>query len=58
VFTVDRPARELIASNAPVEALRTYHRQQNFSFLLDEGIRLAEAGRTSLDEVLEVAYSD
>jgi hypothetical protein len=26
--------------------------------LLDEGVRLAEAGLTSLDEILEVAYSD
>jgi type IV pilus assembly protein PilB len=58
VFTVDREVRELITTNASVDALREYHRTLGNGCLLDEGIRLAEAGRTSLDEVLEVAYAD
>ncbi len=58
VFAIDREVRELISSNATVEALRSYHCQQGFGSLLEEGILLAEAGRTSLEEVIEVAYSD
>ena len=58
VFAMDRGVRELISSNASVDALRNYHAQQGNGCLLDEGIRLAEAGKTSLDEIIEVAYSD
>jgi len=58
VFAIDREVRELISSNATVDFLRTYHRQQGYGTLLEEGILLAEAGRTSLEEVIEVAYSD
>ncbi len=58
VFAIDREVRELISSNATVESLRSYHRQQGFGSLLEEGILLAEAGRTSLEEVIEVAYTD
>lgn len=58
VFTVDREVRELVTANASVDALREHHRKLGNGCLLDEGIRLAEAGRTSLDEVLEVAYAD
>jgi len=58
VFAIDRSVRDLISSNASVDELRTYHRQQGKGSLLDEGVRLAESGRTSLDEIIEVAYSD
>ncbi len=58
VFAIDREVRELISSNATVESLRSYHRQQGYGSLLEEGILLAEAGRTSLEEVIEVAYTD
>jgi len=58
VFTIDREVRELISSNASVESLRSYHRQQGYGSLLEEGILLAEAGRTSLEEVTEVAFCD
>lgn len=58
VFTVDREVRELITTNASVDALRAHHRALGSGCLLDEGIRLAESGRTSLDEVLEVAFAD
>ena len=58
VFAIDREVRELISSNATVDSLRSYHRQQGYGSLLEEGILLAEAGRTSLEEVIEVAYTD
>ena len=58
VFTVDREVRELITKNASIDALRAHHRTLGCGCLLDEGIRLAESGRTSLDEVLEVAFAD
>ena len=58
VFTIDREVRDLISSNASIDALRAHHCSQGSGSLLDEGIRLAEAGKTSLDEVIEVAYSD
>jgi type IV pilus assembly protein PilB len=58
VFAIDRFVRDLISSNASVDALRSYHRQQGCGSLLDEGIRLAESGKTSLDEIIEVAYSE
>jgi type II secretory ATPase GspE/PulE/Tfp pilus assembly ATPase PilB-like protein len=58
VFEIDRETRELISSNASVDALRGHHHRLGGGSLMEEGIRLAEAGRTSLDEILEVAYSD
>ena len=58
VFTVDRAARELINERASVEALRDLHRQQGRNFLLDEGLRSAEQGLTTLDEVMAVAFAD
>lgn len=58
VFSVDREMRELISSDAPIERLRDRHRINGGSNLLDEGILLAEAGRTSLDEIIEAAYTD
>ena len=50
--------RELIGSDAPIERLRDHHRSLGGTMLMDEGIHLAETGRTSLDEVVEAAYSD
>jgi type II secretory ATPase GspE/PulE/Tfp pilus assembly ATPase PilB-like protein len=58
VFTVDREARDLISAKGPIDLLREHHKSQGGELLLDEGIRLAEAGRTSLDEILEVAFAD
>ncbi len=46
--------RAIIARGGDVGQLRESHQQQGGSLLLEEGIRLAEAGRTSLDEVLRV----
>ena len=58
VCTVDRVMRELIGADAPIERLRDHHRSLGGTMLMDEGIHLAETGRTSLDEVVEAAYSD
>lgn len=58
VFSVDREMRELISNDAPIERLRDRHRMIGGSSLLDEGILLAEAGRTSLDEIIDAAYTD
>jgi type IV pilus assembly protein PilB len=58
VFSIDRETRDLISSNASVDELRAYHRRQGGGSLMDEGIHLAEEGRTSLDEIIEVAYTD
>ncbi len=58
VFAVDREVRELITAHASVEDLRSYHRNLGGGSLITEGIRLAEEGRTGLDEVLEVAFAE
>jgi type IV pilus assembly protein PilB len=58
VFSLDRTAREMITNNCTSDALRAYHRKMGRGLLMDEGICLAEAGRTTIDEVLEVAYCD
>lgn len=58
VFTCDATVRELISKETSLDALRAYHRQAGGETLLQTGIRLAETGRTSLDEVIEAAFFD
>jgi type IV pilus assembly protein PilB len=58
VMVADRQMREMIAANQPVEVMKAAHRQQGGTLLLEEGIHLAESGKTNLDEVLRVAYAD
>jgi type IV pilus assembly protein PilB len=58
VFSLDRTAREMITRNCTSDDLRSYHRKLGHTLLLDEGIRLAESGRTTIDEVIDVAYCD
>jgi type IV pilus assembly protein PilB len=58
VLSVSREMRSLISNGGDVDAIRSLHQQQGGSLLLDEGLALAEAGRTSLDEVLRVAYAE
>jgi type IV pilus assembly protein PilB len=48
--------RDLIVTNSDAQSIRNWHIKQGGSTLLEEGIRLAEKGRTSLDEVVRVAY--
>lgn len=58
VLSVTREMRSIIARGGDVEEVRSMHLNQGGSLLLDEGIALAEQGRTSLDEVLRVAYAE
>jgi len=48
--------RELISSEVSVDAIRACHRSQGGETLLHAGIRLAETGRTSLDEIIGTAF--
>jgi type IV pilus assembly protein PilB len=50
--------RELIVKTSDAQSIRNWHLSQGGSTLLAEGIRLAEKGRTSLDEVVRVAHFD
>jgi type IV pilus assembly protein PilB len=50
--------REVITGESNVDAIRKAHVQRGGRVLLDEGIRLAEAGKTDLDEVIRVALFD
>ncbi len=56
VLTVDRDIRELIALNDNIDAIRECHRKAGGRLLLEEGIRAAEEEKTSLGEVMRVAY--
>jgi type II secretory ATPase GspE/PulE/Tfp pilus assembly ATPase PilB-like protein len=58
VLWASRELRELIARDADLETLRRRHLEQGGTTLLQEGIRLAEEGKASLDEVVRVAFSD
>ncbi len=58
LLNVNGKMRELIASNVGVEVLRRAHKENGGRTLLDDGIRLAEEGKTSLEEVARVAFID
>jgi type IV pilus assembly protein PilB len=48
--------RELIARDPGATTIRKHYREHGGHTLLEEGIRLAEKGKTSLDEAMRVAY--
>lgn len=48
--------RDLITKEASVDLIRTCHRQYGGETLLDAGIRLAEAGATSIEEIIGTAF--
>jgi type IV pilus assembly protein PilB len=48
--------RDLISDEVSVDAIRACHRSQGGETLLHAGIRLAEMGRTSLDEIISTAF--
>jgi len=50
--------RRLIVQDASVAEIRDLLRRQGQRTLFDEAIRLAEAGQTSLDEAIRVAFFD
>ncbi len=56
IMVIDRELRELINEDADIDAIRDCYRRTGGRTLLEEGIRLAEEERTSLDEVMRVAY--
>ena len=56
VMVIDRELRELITEDADIDTIRDCYRRNGGRTLLEEGIRLAEEERTSLDEVMRVAY--
>ena len=58
VLWVSREMRQVIVQHADVEPLRKCHLSQGGTLLMKEGLRLAEEGITSLEEVIRVAYSD
>ena len=58
VLWASREMRQAIIEHHDVEPLRRCHLEQGGTLLMHEGIRLAEEGKTSLDEVIRVAYSD
>ncbi|MBX3422471.1 MAG: Flp pilus assembly complex ATPase component TadA [Pirellulaceae bacterium] len=55
LLSVDRSMRELIATGAPVSQLREYAQRQGLHSLAEQSVAMAEAGVTSLEEILRVA---
>jgi type IV pilus assembly protein PilB len=58
VLSVSREIRSVIAQGGDLESIRDIHLRQGGSLLVEEGVRLAEEGKTSLDEVIRVASAD
>jgi type II secretory ATPase GspE/PulE/Tfp pilus assembly ATPase PilB-like protein len=58
VLWASRAMRETIVEHNDVETVRQCHLAQGGTLLMREGIRLAEEGRTSLEEVVRVAFTD
>ena len=58
LLTVTEAMRALIAAGAPQDALRAQARRDGLGPRAADGLRLARAGRTTLDEVLRVAHLD
>ncbi len=58
LLTATRNLREAISTGADLETIRALQHEQEETTLLAEGIRLAEAGETSLEEIIRVAFFD
>jgi type IV pilus assembly protein PilB len=58
VMEVSPELRRLIHEGAPTHELRARLRAQGVGTLREEGVRLALAGKTSLEEVLRVTHND
>ncbi|WP_153556071.1 GspE/PulE family protein [Roseimaritima sediminicola] len=56
ILSVDRRMRQMIGRRAELDELRACHLDQGGTLLMDEGLRMAEAGRTSLEEIMRVAH--
>ena len=55
---VDSEMRKLIAHTPDLERLKEQHIKSGGTTLLQEGLRFAEDGVTSIDEVMRIAYSE
>ncbi len=56
LLTCDAQMRKLISQDASLAEMRDHLRKQNMPNLFDQAITLAEAGETSLDEAVRVAF--
>ena len=56
ILEVNRDIRELVSHDPDLEKLRRLHREHGGSTLLEEGLRMAEAGQTSLEEIARIAF--
>ena len=55
LLEIDSAMRTLICRSSDLETLRNHHRSQGGRSLVQEAMRLAEAGTTSVDEVTRLA---
>ena len=58
VLWTGRDMRQAIVEHHDVEPLRQCHLAQGGTRLIDEGVRMAEEGKTSIEEVIRVAFTD
>jgi len=58
VLEVSKELRRMIHSGRPSQELRDQHNNEGGLNLREEGVRIALAGTTSLEEVLSVTYAD
>ncbi|MHC4403478.1 MAG: GspE/PulE family protein, partial [Planctomycetota bacterium] len=58
LLVCDQQTRRLIVMDANLSEIRQQQKEKGARALLDEGIRLAENGQTSLDEAIRVAFFD
>ncbi len=58
ILSVTNDLRQIISHDSNVESIRLWHRAQGGTSLLDEGLLMAEEGRTSLEEIARVAFVD
>ncbi|MHB8902854.1 MAG: GspE/PulE family protein [Thermoguttaceae bacterium] len=56
LLTCDGAMRKLIAEEASLADMRNHLRTQNMPTLFDQALELAEAGETSLDEAVRIAF--
>ncbi|MAT15554.1 MAG: type II secretion system protein GspE [Planctomyces sp.] len=58
VLPIDQDFREAITHSDDMSAVAGLFKTKHISTLLQEGIKVAESGSTSLDEVIRLAYAD
>lgn len=58
VLNSEPQVRKLISQGADIMQIKQWNREQGGTTLLEEGLKLAEQGLTSLDEVMRVAHFD